>query len=168
MQLKSKKDAAELLGVSTRAIERAVRRGHLVAQYRPSKHGRMAWFAAHDLARYRELQQSRTAFGFASVGFTSAAMKPPVDAAFTVGTITPLAPAEDERHRQPQHRHEPTANIVPLNQRLTLSLAEAAQLAGLPRHFLLENIEAKKLKAVRIGRLLYLKRSELEAFVAGL
>ena len=168
MQLKSKKEAAKLLGVSTRAIERAVRRGHLVAQYRPSKHGRMAWFAAHDLERYRELQQSRTAFGFSPAGFTSARMKPPADAGFTIGTITPLAPPEDEKRRLTQRRREPTSTVVPLNQRLMLSLAEAAQLSGLPRHFVLENIEAKKLKPVRIGRLLYLKRSELEAFVAGL
>ena len=34
MELKSKREAAEILGLSTRGVERAVRRGHLTVLYR--------------------------------------------------------------------------------------------------------------------------------------
>jgi len=44
-----------MLGVSTRGIERAVRRGQLTVQYRDSKHGKKAWFRPADLERYRSL-----------------------------------------------------------------------------------------------------------------
>ena len=46
-----------LLGVSTRGIERAVRRGHLNVVYHDSKHGKKAWFSPGDLERYRQQQQ---------------------------------------------------------------------------------------------------------------
>jgi len=169
VHLKSKKEAAEALGVSTRAIERAVRRGHLAAQYRPSRHGRMAWFTPQDIARYQALQQARSGFGFSAAGFSSAVMKKPAsDAGFTIGTIMPLAPPEDAARRLAPHRREQQDNSVPLNQRLTLSIPEAVELSGLPRQFLLESIQANKLKAVRIGRSLLVKRADLETFVAGL
>ena len=129
----------------------------------------MAWFTPQDLARYQALQQARSEFAFSAVGFTSAVIKKPAsDAGFTIGTIMPLAPPEDEARRLAPRRREPQGNSVPLNQRLTLSVAEAAQLSGLPRQFLLESIQANKVKAVRIGRSLLVKRAELEAFVAGL
>ena len=151
MQLKSKKEAAELLGVSTRAIERAVRRGHLAAQYRPSKHGRMAWFAAADLDRYRNFQQVR-----APLGFTSDIDLPKREPGIMVGTITPLDESLARQRRE---------NSVPLHQRLMLSVEEAVELSGLPRNFVLEKIQSKQLKAVKIGRSLMLKRRDLEDFV---
>src|SRR5579859_1404700 len=64
MELKSKREAAELLGVSTRGIERAVRRGHLNVVYHDSKHGKKAWFSAAELERYRQQQQARGPVGF--------------------------------------------------------------------------------------------------------
>ena len=160
MQLRSKKQAAEFLGISTRAIERAVRRGHLVAQYRPSKHGRMAWFASEDLARYRNFQQVR-----APLGFSSAVVKAPNEGAFTIGTVTPIAPAERE---VTPSQSDSSKNVVPLNERLMLSVAEALRLSGLPRQFLVSSIQSKKLKSVKIGRSTFVKRSDLEAFVKGL
>ena len=160
VQLKSKKQAAEFLGVSTRAIERAVRRGHLPAQYRPGKHGRMAWFAPEDLSRYRNFQQVR-----APLGFTSAVLEPKRQSGITIGTITPLAALETELN--PAGRKQ-SVNPVPLNQRLMLSIADAALLSGLPRNFLLESIQSEKLKGVKIGRSVLVKRLDLETFVARL
>lgn len=157
VQLKSKRQAAEFLGTSTRAIERAVRRGHLVAQYRPSKHGPMAWFAAEELARYRNFQQSRAPVGFNPVP------EPKRDTGIAVGTITTLPDAEAQRS-QAKHSN----NVVPLNQRLMLSLAEAACLSGLPRSFITESMQSGRLKSVKIGRNVLIKRSELERFVTEL
>ena len=157
MQLKSKKQAAEFLGTSTRAIERAVRRGHLVAQYRPSKHGPMAWFAPQELARYRNFQQSRAPVGFNPVP------EPKRDPGIAIGTITTLQDADAQAS---QGRHSNSA--VPLNQRLMLSLTEAASLSGLPRSFITESTENGRLKALKIARTILVKRSDLEQFVAEL
>jgi excisionase family DNA binding protein len=157
VQWKSKKQAAEFLGSSTRAIERAVRRGHLAAQYRPSKHGPMAWFAPQELARYRNFQQSRVPVGF------NPAPEPKRDSGFAVGTITTLQDAE-----APSSQRKQRSNTVPLNQRLLLSLADAASLSGLPRSFLVESTQTGRLKSVKIGRTTLVKRSDLERFVAEL
>ena len=117
----------------------------------------MAWFAAEDLSRYRSFQQAR-----APLGFTAAAIDPKRAPGIAIGTITPLGVSEEAAN--PSWRTNP----VPLNQRLMLSITDAALLSGLPRHFLLESIESKKLKGVKIGRSVFVKRLELERFVARL
>ena len=160
MELRTKKQAAEFLGVSTRAVERAVRRGQLQAQYRPGRHGLTAWFSSADLETYRDLQYARTPLGFA--------VKPPADSGFTIGTITPLAPPEGEQGRHSPSPRRRIANDVPIPQRLTLNIEDAASLSGLPGQFLVENIQSGKLKAIKIGRSWFVKRTDLDTFVSGL
>jgi excisionase family DNA binding protein len=58
--------------------------------------------------------------------------------------------------------------VSDLAHKLTLSLAEAAQLSGLSRNHLRAAIEEKKLKARIIGRGWRVKRSDLEAYVVKL
>jgi excisionase family DNA binding protein len=57
---------------------------------------------------------------------------------------------------------------VSIAEQLALTLKEAAQLAGLPRTFIEQSVEAGKLKAFKIGNASYVKRSDLEAFIQGL
>jgi excisionase family DNA binding protein len=156
MELKSKREAARDLGLSTRGIERAVRRGQLTVLYRDSKHGKTAWFSPHQLGQYKELQEARK-----SVGFTSGIPGRPPGNGPMVGTLIPMV--EMESRRQMERRRG--ANPVPVADRLTLSLEEAAQLSGLPRTFIVKNIHDGKLKAVRIGRSYLVKRSDLNRFV---
>jgi excisionase family DNA binding protein len=120
----------------------------------------MAWFASEDLARYRKFQHVR-----APLGFSSAVVKAPNEGAFTIGTVMPIATSEREVTPSPS---DSSKNVVPLNQRLTLSIAEASQLSGLPRQFVVNSIQSNKLKSVKIGRSTLVKRSDLEAFVKGL
>jgi excisionase family DNA binding protein len=152
MELKSKREAASLLGLSMRGIERAVQRGQLTVVYRDSKHGKTAWFSSPELEQYKQLQEAR-----GPVGFTSGI--PPV-----VGTLVPMV--EIEPRRQPERKRG--ANAVPVADRLTLGVDEAAHLSGLPRSFIVKNIHDGKLKAIRIGRSYHVKRSELDQFVQGL
>ena len=152
MELKSKREAAEMLGLSTRGVERAVRRGHLTVVYRDSKHGKKAWFDAHELGRYQELQQAR-----APVGFTSGIPGQPPGP--LVGTLIPVV----EMRRKPETK--PDAGAVPIADRLTLNVDEAAQLSGLPRSFIVKSIHSGKLKAIRIGRSYHVKRCDLDQFV---
>ncbi len=54
---------------------------------------------------------------------------------------------------------------VAVENKLTLNLAEAAQLSGLSRQHLREAIRGKKLKAKIIGRGWRMKRSDLESYI---
>ena len=154
MELMSKRQAAELLGVSTRGVERAVSRGHLNVVYRDSKHGRKAWFSPAELELYRQHQQARS-----PVGFFSGSGAP------TIGTVVPVV-------EMPRAPLEPARRIrnkdVPIVDRLTLTLAEAAQLSGLPRKFLGESVRSGALKSIKIGRIVFIKRNDLNEFVYSL
>jgi len=156
MELKSKREAAELLGVSTRGIERAVRRGQLNVVYHDSKHGKKAWFSPAELECYRQQQQAQGAVGF----MTGSSDGP------TIGTVIPMVDMQPRPPAEPQRRT--TAKTVPIVDRLTLTLAEAAQLSGLPRKFLVGSVRSGALKSVKVGRMAFIKRSDLNLFVQGL
>ena len=155
MELMSKREAAELLGVSTRGIERAVRRGQLNVVYHDSKHGKKAWFSPAELERYRQQQQAR-----GPVGFMTGSGGP------TIGTVIPMVEMQPRPSAEPTRRTTP--KTVPIVDRLTLTLAEAAQLSGLPRKFLVESVRSGALKSVKIGRIAFIKRSDLNLFVQSL
>lgn len=155
MELKSKREAAEMLGVSTRGIERAVRRGQLNVVYHDSKHGKKAWFSSAELERYRQQQQARGPVGF----MTGSGGGP------TIGTVIPMVEMQPRPAIEAPRR---MAKSVPIVDRLTLTLAEAAQLSGLPRKFMVESVRSGALKSVKIGRIAFIKRSDLNEFVQGL
>jgi excisionase family DNA binding protein len=155
MELKSKREAAEMLGLSTRGVERAVRRGHLTVVYRDSQHGKKAWFRPHELERFKEVQQAR-----GPVGFTSGIPGQPPGVAPMVGTLIPMV--------EMKPRRKPDINAVPIADRLTLTADDATHLSGLPRSFIVKNIHDGKLKAIRIGRSYYVKRYDLDSFVQAL
>lgn len=157
MELKSKREAAALLGISTRGVERAVRRGQLSVHYRDSKHGKKAWFRASDLDRYKRHQQARE-----PLGFTSGIPGQPPAPSPHVGTLIPMVEIE------PRHRKARGRDLVPIADRLALNLDEAAQLSGLPRSFIVHSIHSGKLHSIKIGRSQYVKRSDLNRFVQSL
>jgi len=154
MDLKSKREAAEMLGVSTRGIERAVRRGHLNVVYHDSKHGKKAWFSPADLERYRQHQQARSPVGFMT------------GSGPTIGTLIPVVDMQPRPAAEPPRRT--MAKTVPVVDRLMLTVAEAAQLSGLPRKFVVESVRSGTLKSVKIGRMAFIKRSDLNEFVQNL
>lgn len=158
MEMKSKREAAQMLGVSTRAIERAVRRGQLTVEYRDSKHGRKAWFRPAALNRYREHQEAR-----GTVGFTSGIPSHPHGGPL-VGTLIPMV----EVGPQGRKGQDQETNPVPVADRLVLTVEDAVRLSGLPRRFIVENIKKGKLKSITIGKRHYVKRADLNEFVQGL
>lgn len=156
----SKREAAELVGLSTRGIERAVRRGHLAVQYRDSKHGKKAFFRQQDLEHFRQRQEAA-----GPVGFTSGIPGHPFLPGPAIGTVIPVVEMEPRPRRQEPRKN---TNPVAIADRLTLTLHDAVQLSGLPRTFIAQNIRGGKLKALKIGRVWYVKRTELDAFVKNL
>jgi excisionase family DNA binding protein len=162
MELKSKREAAQILGLSARGIERAVRRGQLAVQYQPSKHGKTAWFSTADLSHYQKVQHARF-----PVGFTSGVAKSPADSGLTIGTVMPIVDVEPwpDKKTGPPEKHE---RSVAISEQLALTLGDAAKLAGLPRSFIEESVQQGKLKAFKVGKASYVKRSDLEAFIQDL
>jgi len=156
MDLKSKREAAQILGLSMRGVERAVRRGHLTVLYRDSKHGKQAWFKAPELERMRQIQQ-----GQGPVGFTSGIPpRPEIPAAPAIGALVPMVEMPS-RHKSRERERDG----VPIVDRLTLTIDDAVQLSGFPRAFLTENIHSGTLKSIVIGRRHFIKRAELNDFV---
>ncbi|HET7873377.1 MAG TPA: helix-turn-helix domain-containing protein [Terriglobales bacterium] len=160
MDLISKREAAEQIGLSTRGIERAVRRGHLAVEYRDSKHGKKAFFRPQDLEGFRQRQEAA-----GPVGFTSGIPGQPFPQIPPIGTVVPMVEIGPRRRKQDLRQGQ---NPVPIAERLTLTMNDAVQLSGLPRSFIAQNIRGGKLKALKIGRTWYVKRSELDAFVKNL
>lgn len=162
MELKSKKEAAEILGVSTRGLERAVRRGQLSVRYQAGKHGRTAWFSTTDISRYQKLQQSRF-----PVGFTAGIAKAPGESGLTIGTVTPMVDVEPWPEKKPASAQKQERSVA-ISEQLALTLSDAAKLAGLPRSFIEQSVHEGKLKAFKIGTASYVKRSDLELFIQSL
>jgi len=156
MDLKSKREAAQILGLSTRGVERAVRRGHLTVLYRDSKHGKQAWFKTPELERMRQIQK-----GQGAVGFTSGIPpRPEIPGAPAIGTLVPLVEMPSLHKARERERVG-----VPIVDRLTLTIDDAVQLSGLPRVFITGNIHSGKLKSIVIGRRHFIKRADLNEFV---
>src|SRR5438552_3844474 len=137
----NKRQAAEALGLSTRAVERAVERGKLSVRYERGKRGHMAVFDPAEVRRYKKEvdvpPRAQRSYSFVSaVGSQPGEERP----AFVIGHATPLRerPADAEDDARPD---------VPISERLTLSVPEAAALAGLPELFLSQAIRDKTLEA---------------------
>jgi excisionase family DNA binding protein len=128
-------------------------------EYRDSRHGKKAWFNPRDLARYKQQQETR-----GPVGFTSGIPPRPPGTGPTIGTVIPMV----EMAPWPKKGRQPGANQVPIADRLTLTLNDAAQLSGLPRSFVVQSVHGGKLKAIKLGRSHYVKRSDLDDFVRNL
>jgi len=60
----------------------------------------------------------------------------------------------------------PPVPPVPLEAKVGLSTAEAAELCGLGETLLRREIAARRLKVIRIGRALIIPRTELDAWIA--
>jgi excisionase family DNA binding protein len=168
----NKQAAAEFLGVSVRAVERYTQQGKLSVHYQPGKTRPVAVYREEELERLR-----------AEIAANLYHQRPAVEKgnpanpeqAGDVGEVTALARMDGSRDTLALIVREVASatvgamraelSSVPLADKLTLSLVEAAQFSGLSRGHLRDAIEAKKLKARIIGRGWRVKRDDLEMYV---
>ena len=160
----NKREVADYLNLSTRAVERAVARGKLSVRYKKDKHGHIALFKPSEVRRYR------------------ATLEVPTPRRPTVDPPTPLIPTSPDRptpitlgsvitlteERTEAARPKEGRPFVSIADKLTLSLAEAAVLSGLSERFLLRAIRNEKLKAFKDEQDWRIKRADLDAFVRNL
>jgi excisionase family DNA binding protein len=167
----NKKEVAELLSVSVRLVEKYASEGRLgVVTYVRGRTGKQADFdptAVENLKAELEsvdtqlIAPNRRAAGLANLAaeeFTESLTR-----AVAAGVREAIGQLPARWPPAPDANHH--GGTVPLTDKLTLSLVEAAQLSGLSRVHLRFAIEEKKLKARIIGRGWRVKRADLEAYI---
>lgn len=151
----TKLDAAEFLGVSKRAIERYTKADKLHVSY--DDHNRAIYDAAEVKALKRQMEQPAPE---ALVKRDTSITKASRSLTNITGLIAPIIAESVTAAIAAQQ--EPLADI---SHKLTLSLAEAARIAGLSKSFLTDAIHTGKLKAAKRGRGWNIKQADLESYI---
>jgi excisionase family DNA binding protein len=157
----NKKEAAEALGVSERAVERYTKQGRLSVHYEKGKTRPVAVYDAGEIEHLRgELQSPAT-------------VRPRVEPQ----NSTALMPTNPEQALSPfvgvqffeglaalarDTKSQPRADV---GSKIMLTLADAAALSSLSENYLREAVRAGKLKGKIIGRGYKIKRTDLDSFV---
>jgi excisionase family DNA binding protein len=155
----NKKEAAEYLNVSERAIERYTAKGKLNVTYEKGRTGTVAIYDEAELKKIKaEMQKPAVP-----------ARSNSRDNGDKLARVTPsgLSLAQAIGQAIGERLLQPNGN-VPAESKLTLTLKEAASLSGLSRSWLVGAIHNKKLKAAKRGRGWNVKRIDLDAYVRGL
>lgn len=159
----NKRETAEYLNLSTRAVERAVARGRLSVRYKKDRHGNIALFDPAEVRRYKaELEVPMPRRSTVEPPGPTTPATPGGQANLILGNVVPL---ENTGSEDSARMGEP---FVPIADKLTLSLAEASSLSGLSREFLLQSIRDHRLKAFQHAQDWRIKRADLDIFVQNL
>jgi excisionase family DNA binding protein len=171
----SKEEAADILKSSARTVERLAGSGRLSVTYEQGKTRKVPRFEEAEVRQLKaELDGQTSPARAAVVGSEGIATRG--DNGDKVGALLSLLGSQDfwagvvNMHAPPALPPAPGADghaepSVPLADKLTLNLAEAAQLSGLSRNRLREAITEKKLKGRIIGRGWKIKRDDLDLYV---
>ncbi len=165
-----KKEAAEYLGVSVRALERYVQQGKISVRYEKGKTRPTANFDQGELEEFKaqlnqptikpavESRQITTDFNNGEGGSDIEPVTVAIGGELTV--VDRLASMVEmlinRRDKQP---------AVPIESKILLTLDEAQGLTGLSKGFLRNEIKQGNLKAKVIGKSWRVKRSDLDKFV---
>ncbi|MGB8511135.1 MAG: excisionase family DNA-binding protein [Pyrinomonadaceae bacterium] len=171
----NKKDAAAYLGISTRALEYHVTQGNIGRRMVKGKTGDVADFDEGELRALKaKLDAHRAPRGaVVSEGNESREHEPrslarlsDVGEARVFSEIVQLIVATLDQnglaHLGTKKQAKP---LVPIAEKLTLSITEAAELSGLSKDFLLEAIKKKRLKGAKRGRGWNIKNADLKTFI---
>lgn len=161
-----KKEAAQLLGVSTKAIERYTTKGKLHAQYKRKASGGQE--AIYDDAEVKALKEEMEQAKQAPVKIErrdaqtrrDTSLVSALDLVFALDRLAAKIEAVQSNGRAPM--------LSDLAVKLTLNLSEAAALSGLPETALAAAIRKDKLKAVKIEKETRIKRAALEKYISKL
>jgi excisionase family DNA binding protein len=157
----NKKQAAEYLGISTRALERHVSLGHAGVRYVKGRTGDEAFFDETELRQLKAQIDSRKA-PRASVTQDTGELAPESSALVRgsdsgLSMLKALIEATQEKSNE-----RPAASV---GEKIMLTLTDAAALTSLSAGHLRAAIHAGKLKGKIIGRGYKIKRDDLNAYV---
>ncbi len=163
----NKKEAAEYLGVSTRAVERYTAAGKLPCSYVQGKFGKEANYQPEDLDSFKAELSTHT--------HQPEIIHPPtsIDTILPPDSTSMSRVSEGEISRIDYEERflvalSNLANRTKVSEKLLLSLSEAQNLTGLSRQRLKKAITEKKLKAQIIGRGWRIKRKDLDTYIENL
>jgi len=169
----NKQEAADYLGVSTRAIERYTQKGKLSVKYEGGKTRPVAVYDPEELDKLKEELKTTTykpAIALSDPTPTELATTPVGLSGLVEKFILPLS-------NQLQQLTEAITSLkaLPTNQptvgienKLLLTLKEVQALTGLSRETLKEGIASNQLKAQIVGKAWRVKKKDLEEYIENL
>ena len=151
----SKQEAANLLGVCTKTIQKYVTQGSLSCKYERTKTGDAMFLPEVEMFKLKEQHQQTV-------------HRPAVDSPGLPAVINQLMPHQHDRQQLSwfmgsrelffdKQRSQPNT--------LTLSIKEAALLTGLTQKFVLDAIERGDLRPIHDGKRKRLRRKQVEEWV---
>jgi excisionase family DNA binding protein len=169
----NKQEAADYLGVSTRAIERYTQKGKLSVKYEGGKTRPVAIYDSEELDKLKEELNTTT-----YKPTVEPADETPTNLATTnvglSGLVEKFVLPLSERLQQLTSAIQslqavPTSQpVVPIENKLLLTLKEVQALTGLSRETLREAIASGNLKAQIVGKAWRVKRQDLEEYIENL
>ena len=158
----NKKEAAEYLSVSTRAIERYTQQGKISVKYEKGKTRPVAVYEQQELDKLKEelnatvhkpaveLSTNTDNIELAGVGISGLVEK----------LVIPLSQQLKQLTEAVQNLERRRTPIVPVEEKLLLSLKEVQAQTGLSREILREAITNNQLKAKIVGKAWRIKRGD--------
>jgi excisionase family DNA binding protein len=169
----NKQEAADYLGVSTRAIERYTQKGKLSVRYEGGKTRPVAVYDLEELDKLKEELKTTTykpAIAPSDPTPTELATTPVGLSGLVEKFIETLSGQLQQLTEAIQSfktlsTHQPTVGI---ENKLLLTLREVQALTGLSRETLREAIASDQLKAQIVGKAWRIKRKDLEEYIENL
>ena len=167
--LLTKTEAANVLGLSERAVARhaaAGRLGH--PEYHPLPGGgSRVYYSAESVEQLKASLAAGTGSDVAIEGTQRGRALRTVHAPGPIPDQWAVVLAEAIASAIGKARETEIAR-VPLDRKLTLTIAEAADLSGLPKAHIKRAVRGKKLRAVKVGGQWRIERGRLRAYVRAL
>ena len=166
----NKQEAADYLGVSTRAIERYTQKGKLSVSYEGGKTRPIAVYDEQELSQLKEelgTTVHKPAVVDANSLTTTSLDNSPVglsELIFQLKQITEMISSFKENLLLEGDPQKITAT-VPIDKKLVLTLKEAQALTGFSRERLRKAIKEGQLKGKIVGNGWKIKRSDLDAYI---
>jgi excisionase family DNA binding protein len=150
----NKRQASKELKISVRSLQRLVQNKILTVVYQRGSSGKQeAVFDAEQIAKYK-LERDKP---------TNKLIKPPINDKTQVARYATLEFLEVFRNSLTVQK-----SVVPIADKILLTVNECRALSGLSEKRIIEAIKAGKLKGQFIGKGWKIKRTELNAYVGGL
>jgi len=164
-----KKQAAQFLGVSPRTLERYTTQKKIGVSYKQGKTAAEAVYDEAELQRFKDALESKTF-----------PVRPAVEAEDSVQALVATARATGLTEAvgsfradlfaalaalRPNGSNSPAAAVVPIADKVMLTVPDAAALTSLSSGHLKQAIHAGELKARIIGRGWKVKRADLDAYL---
>lgn len=157
----TKKQVAEQLGVTVRAVEKYLEKGKLTGQQRKGKYGFEVVIDSDEVERFKK-EKAEIVYIPRPTPVAEAAMIRAGDQR-NAELMERLATVLEDLATTTRRR--PPKPLDQLAHKLTLSVPETVALSGLPRHTIREAITNGKLIARKIGRGTRIHRDDLNLFL---